>query len=596
MHPYRRRALILAAAAVVSISAVVAASPADAGESSYPDLAAAYDNTGILPDAAPRAAGLDGSGRALPAQALARAGWDRGDQVRLNGITFAWPAGAPGRPDNTIAAGQRISLTGAGRALAFLAAATNPAGSPFTGTGTVTYTDGSGQTYALTVPDWRSHGTGAALTLPYVSGPTGPEYGSTPRLFVREIPLQPGKRLRSVTLPGPSAGPGALHVFALGVRPESGAWRGTWSTAQHTGYPVADRADMTVRMPVRTTVAGSKARIRLTNAFSLSPVRFGAATVALRGAGAALVPGTAHVVTFDGRPEVTIPAGGEMVSDPVEMTVPAQSDLVVSLYLAGKLTHVSQHGLGLQTVYWTAPGAGDRSRDIDGASFSTVASSWPFLSGVDVTAERGAHWSVAVLGDSITDGTGSTPDANRRWTDHLATRLDGRAGVLNVGITGNRLTGGSVGNEAALERLDRDVLSQAGVRTVILFAGVNDVRAGASDEEVTEALTELAARARAAGVRVVGGTVIPFRGWMDGRPGGWTPEKESVRLLINAFVRDSGGVFDAVADFDAALRDPAQPDRYNPLLDSGDHLHPNDAGMVVLADAVDPETLGLSRR
>jgi lysophospholipase L1-like esterase len=445
------------------------------------------------------------------------------------------------------------------------------------------------------VPDWRSRGAGAALTLPYVNGPNGPEFGATPRLFVREIPLRPGKRLRSVTLPGPSTGPGALHVFSLGVRPDTGGWRGTWATAQHAGFEIVGRSETTVRIPVRTSVAGGKVRIRLSNGFSLSPVRFGGATVGLAGTGSALVPGSVRDLAFGGRRAVTVPAGGEAVSDPVDLAVPAQAGLVISLYLPGRLTHVSQHTLGLQTVYWTAPGAGDHSRDTDGASFTVAAANWPFLSAVDVETDRAAPRSVVVLGDSITDGTGSTPNANHRWTDHLSTRLGGRAGVLNAGITGNRLTDDLGGNPGAQDRLERDVLSQAGVRTMILFEGVNDLRAGASADEVIDAMTEIAARARVAGVRVVGGTVIPFHGWVDGGVGGWSPEKETNRLRVNEFVRDSGGVFDAVVDFDAALRDPAQPDRYNPQYDSGDHLHPNDAGMQVLADAVDLDALRIMR-
>ncbi|MGW1786459.1 GDSL-type esterase/lipase family protein, partial [Streptomyces sp. NPDC002143] len=202
--------------------------------------------------------------------------------------------------------------------------------------------------------------------------------------------------------------------------------------------------------------------------------------------------------------------------------------------------------------------------------------------------------SVVALGDSITDGASSTSDTNRRWPDYLAARLSActsPAGVLNAGISGNRITAGTAGNPSALERLERDALSQPGARTVILFEGVNDLSwGGATGDQVIDGMKEIARRAHARGLRVIGATVVPYRGWGDY----WTEAKEADRQKVNTFVRD-GGVFDGYADFDKAVRDPDDPTRYAAAFDSGDHLHPNDTGMKAFADAVDLVGLGVAR-
>ncbi|UUU19306.1 GDSL-type esterase/lipase family protein [Streptomyces sp. DSM 40750] len=369
------------------------------------------------------------------------------------------------------------------------------------------------------------------------------------------------------------------------------AWTGTWATAQHASYDPGT-SEVTVRIPVRVSAGGSSVRIRLTNGFTAEPVTIRHATVGHSDGGAAVAK--PYGLRFGGEDEVTIAAGEQAVSDPLRLPVRARGDLVVSLYFPGRLTHVSQHWMGLQTVYWTPDGGGDHAGDADGDAFTRTDSTFPFLTGVDVRGGDAAG-SVVALGDSITDGASSTANTNRRWPDYLAARLSAcstTAGVLNEGISGNRITAGTDGNPSALDRLERDVLSQPGARTVILFEGVNDLSwGGASGDQVIDGMKEIARRSHARGLRVIGATVVPYRGWGDW----WTEAKEADRQRVNAFVRDSGGVLDGYADFDEAVRDPDDPTRYAAAFDSGDHLHPNDTGMKAFSDAVDLAGLGVAR-
>ncbi|WP_329225304.1 GDSL-type esterase/lipase family protein [Streptomyces canus] len=367
-------------------------------------------------------------------------------------------------------------------------------------------------------------------------------------------------------------------------------WTGTWATAQHAAYDPGT-SEVTVRIPVRVSAGGSSVRIRLTNDFTTEPVTIGHATIGLRDSGSAVTK--PQKLRFGGKSAVTIAAGEQAASDQVRLTVPARSDLVVSLYFPGRLTHISQHWMGLQTVYWTPDGGGDHASDPGGDAFTKTDSTFPFLTGVDVQGGNAAG-AVVALGDSITDGAASTSNANRRWPDYLAGRLSAcssTAGVLNEGISGNRITAGVDGNPSALDRLERDVLPQPGARTVVLFEGVNDLSwGGATGDQVIDGMKEIVRRAHERGLRVIGATVVPYRGWGDW----WTEAKEADRQKVNTFVRD-GGVFDGFADFDKAVRDPDDPTRYGAAFDSGDHLHPNDVGMKAFADAVDLTTLGAGR-
>ncbi|MCZ0999610.1 GDSL-type esterase/lipase family protein [Streptomyces mirabilis] len=377
-----------------------------------------------------------------------------------------------------------------------------------------------------------------------------------PRLFLRRIcvrtPAWASKRRGGGSDPRSHAG-GAPPAAPAEAGQQ--AWTGGWGTAQHASYDPGT-SEVTVRIPVRVSAGGSSARIRLTNGFTTEPVTIGHATVGRRDSDASVAK--PYQLRFGGRDEVTIAAGEQAVSDSVRLPVPARSDLVVGLYFPGRLTHISQHWMGLQTVYWTPDGSGDHAGDAGGGAFTRTDSTFPFLTGVDV---RGGDvgGSVVALGDSITDGAASTANADRRWPDYLAGRLSAcstTAGVLNEGISGNRITAGTDGNPSALDRLERDVLSQPGARTVILFEGVNDLSWGSvTGAQVIDGMKEIARRAHARGLRVIGATVVPYRGWGDW----WTEAKEADRQRVNTFVRDSGGVFDGYADFDRAVRDPADP-------------------------------------
>jgi lysophospholipase L1-like esterase len=299
-----------------------------------------------------------------------------------------------------------------------------------------------------------------------------------------------------------------------------------------------------------------------------------------------------------------------VLSDAVDLDIPPRADLAVSLHLPQPTTGSTSHALALQTGYVSAAG------DASGAARFPVAAKideWPFLTGVEVLPRAGAASTVVVFGDSMVDGDGSTPESNRRLPDALAARLQAagvQAGVLNEGIIGNRLLRASPAGprnrlgpgfgDAGIDRFERDVLAQPGVAAVVLRIGTNDLGfPGAfapaeelpSFEQLVDGYRALALRARRRGLRVLAMTCPPFEGTTLA-PGYWTPAKEALRLQLNAWLRE-GGAFDAVVDADRLLRDPARPARLRPAFDSGDHLHPGDAGYAALAAALPLAALGL---
>ncbi|GGJ33953.1 SGNH/GDSL hydrolase family protein [Streptomyces brasiliensis] len=357
-------------------------------------------------------------------------------------------------------------------------------------------------------------------------------------------------------------------------------WTGTWETAPSGTAPALPGA--AIRNVVHVSVGGYAVRIRVSNRFGSVPLALDAVTVALRRAdGPDAVPGSMRVAAFHGAPSVTVPVGQDLVSDPVPLTVPAGADLLVTVHTPADSGPATCHRDALQTSYVAAYGAG-RAADEDGAAFTVTTSRWYYVTGVDVRGRTTG--TVVAFGDSLTDGAGSTPGTNHRWPDRLAVRLRARyLGVLNAGISGNRLLRDGVG-PSALARLDADALSRAAVRALIVLEGINDIKGtpAASDVRAYEtAYRTLVARAHAQGIRVVGATLTPYGGH-----GSFTAAGEAVRQRVNDFIR-TGGTFDAVADFDAAVRDPARPQWIRPAYDPGDHLHFNDAGMRALADAVD---------
>lgn len=380
-------------------------------------------------------------------------------------------------------------------------------------------------------------------------------------------------------------------------------WVGTWSSGQRTQTAPVTFSNQTLRQIVRTSIGGDQARVRLTNALGTEPLVIGAAHIAVRDVDAGIVPGTDRVLTFGGAPSITIAAGAHVLSDPVDLDVPALGDLAIDIYLPGDIaatiSPITSHTGALQTNYVSPPG------DHTGAAvFPVMATtlSWYFLAGVDVTASKQTD-AVITLGDSITDGSSSTPDTNNRWPNQLARRLlaqpgKHKMGVLNVGIGGNRVLTNEIGPNAQA-RFDSEVLVQSGVTHVIVLEGINDIGFPALPPEILPllplgtALTNVSAveiiaghkqlieRAHARRLKIYGGTLLPFQGAFY-----WTPEGEAKRQAVNHWIRTSGA-YDAVIDFDAAIRDPSDPLRMLPLYDSGDHLHPGDAGYRAMGDAID---------
>lgn len=354
----------------------------------------------------------------------------------------------------------------------------------------------------------------------------------------------------------------------------------------------ASVAGQTVRETLRLSAGGASVRVVLSNRYGTAPLTVGAVHVARTagpaGASAAIDPASDRALTFAGRPSVTIPAGQDAVSDALSFAARPLERLTVSTWLPGPAPLTTFHWGAQQTGY-IAAGDVTAARTLAG---SATLSGRAFVSAVRVDGNGGT---VVALGDSITDGNGSTPDLHRRWPDDLAERLPG-VGVANAGISGARLLSAGMGVKA-VERLGPDVLDQPGVRAVVVLIGINDIGwpgsafapadPPANVERMIEAYRALIAQGRARGVKVIGGTLLPFRDALHGTPfaGYWSPAKEAQRQQVNAWIRE-GGEFDAVVDFDAALRDPADATQMLPAYDSGDHLHPGDAGYAAMAAAV----------
>ncbi|SED98658.1 MULTISPECIES: SGNH/GDSL hydrolase family protein [Streptomyces] len=364
-------------------------------------------------------------------------------------------------------------------------------------------------------------------------------------------------------------------------------------------------ADSTVRQTVHVSVGGTHLRLRFSNAFGGAALPITAVSVALpdgnRAGSGAVQAGTTRKVTFDGRSSTVVPVGAEAVSDPLDFDLRAGSNLTVTLYLAdGQASDdITSHPGSRTTSYLVT---GDHVDDADLGGAATTAH-WYFLSGVEVWSKSTTAAAV-VLGDSLTDGRGSTTDGNDRWTDQLLARLRSSprtagVAVLNQAAGGNRVLNDGLGPNV-LARFDRDVLAQSGVRWLILFEGVNDIGTAAPTEaaqrqttaDLLAAYDQIVVRAHAQGIPVYGATLTPFggnTGYDD--PNGY---REAARQAVNRWIRTSGR-FDAVLDFDRAVRDPGQPRRLLPSLDVGDHLHLNPAGYRVLADAVPARLFGPDR-
>jgi lysophospholipase L1-like esterase len=348
-------------------------------------------------------------------------------------------------------------------------------------------------------------------------------------------------------------------------------------------------------MIAHISIGGRRVRIELSNVFGSMPLSIGSAHIALRDTESGVVSASDRTLLFGGRPTCWIPPGATLISDAVNLDVPAAADLAVSIYIPDSASADTMHAVGLHTTYISKEGDTTASPVIADA---TTTQSFYFLTNVDVAAPGDAA-AIVTFGDSITDGAVSTPNTDRSWPSFLARRLAANGAniaVLNQGISGNRLLRDGAGVNA-LARFDRDVLAQPGVKWLMILEGINDIGLGlrtgaaASDtvgaDDLIAALKQLIERAHEHGIKVIGGTLTPFEGAAY-----YSEAGETVRATVNQWIR-SPGSFDAVVDFDAATRDPEHPRQFRQGFNNGDHLHPNDAGYQAMADAIDLSLFGL---
>jgi lysophospholipase L1-like esterase len=385
-----------------------------------------------------------------------------------------------------------------------------------------------------------------------------------------------------------------LSCFAPAAAPFGEEWVGTWAASPEglaSGKVVS--TGTTYREIVHTSTGGAEVRIVVTNEFGHEPLTIGAARIASSKGGATIEPSTSKVLRFGGQDSVTLPAGTMAVSDAVGMELPALADVAVSLFVpAQPISQFTVHSYALQTNYVSAGNVIDASTQ----TAAKEVSSWYFLKAIEVEPEEeyAARGAIVALGDSITDGAASAPNINGRWPNVLAARIQADKaltglGVLNAGINGNRLLHYGYG-ESALIRLDRDVLTQAGVKYLIVLEGINDighiVAATPSDPAETapsiiRALQQVAVRAHTHGIKVIGATITPYESCKYS-----SPEGEKMRQAVNDWIRTTKDL-DSFVDFEKIVRDPAHPTRFLPSYDSGDHLHPNAAGLRAMGSGID---------
>jgi lysophospholipase L1-like esterase len=375
--------------------------------------------------------------------------------------------------------------------------------------------------------------------------------------------------------------------------PEGSHWVGTWTTAPAPAETGAF-TNQTLRMTMRGSLGGKELRVRISNAYGERPLAIGGAHIALRETGSAIVAGSGRALRFGGAEQAMIAAGAVLFSDPVALEIPPLADLAVSLYLPGEILNSFQitGRYARQTNYLSPPGDFTAAQVMP---IATVTSDWFFVCGVDVLASPDIG-GVVTLGDSLTDGNISMMDGFCRWPDQLARRLMARPrgrpmAVMNQGLGGNRILF-DIRGDSGLRRLDRDVLSQPGVTHVIVMLGTNDLRnRWRKPEEEPDAaqmiagLKQMAVRAHSRDIKIIAATLTPF-GNETYMANAWSPQREEIRVAVNDWIRN-GGAFDAVADFDQALRDPEIPTQMLPRYDCGDGLHPSDLGYTRMGDAID---------
>jgi lysophospholipase L1-like esterase len=393
-----------------------------------------------------------------------------------------------------------------------------------------------------------------------------------------------------------------VAISMMGMQAKAAAppdhWVGTWAAAPLGEASKANgpgSSDMTLREIVHVSRGGDRIRVEFTNEFGAEPLTIGAAHVALSAGGSEIKLESANALTFNGKNSITIPAGAMVVSDPANLKLPALTDLAISIFVpAQPLTRITQHTFADQTNYIaTGNVVGEKT-----LTTPEKFAQWRFVKGVDVLGAANDA-SIVTLGDSITDGALSTENANARWPDVLARRLQADKklnglGVLNEGIGGNRVLRDGYG-PSALARFNRDVLSQAGVKYLVIMEGINDIGNATSPsnphdpvtaDEMIAGLGQLVEMAHLHGIKVIGATLTPYVGAKYQSDAG-----EKIRSAVNDWIRTNKSL-DGLIDFDMVTRDPANPSVFSKLADSGDHLHPADAGYKVMGEAVDLKLFG----
>ncbi|WP_439947995.1 hypothetical protein [Streptomyces sp. BBFR109] len=632
----------------------------------YPSLQAAFNNTAVTDNADQSAADADGSGATVSLQDLKAVGWQPGGKVTVDGAAFTLPSFGSASGDNVMAANQTIQMNGVGgRALVFLGFSTYgfvdseragddysspvvPDGTSVSGTecslgngqyedcraggpyGSVTYADGTTGAYHLTVPDWV-YGSNAlaAVTLPHRNHASGTQEARSTNIYAFAVPLKAGAQVSSVTLPDLSDAarqdvPG-LHILGMAVRdtttaPGGAQWTGAWGSPNEGAfnYETTDYKDQTFRIAADPSVAGAEVRIRLSNALGRTPLTIDHTTLATQSSGAAPTAAPADLTFNGGSRTVTIPAGGEVYSDPAAYTATPGKRIMISLHLVNDVPYLVQHSwAGAAYQYVSAVGSGDHTTDTGTTAFSgTGAFSGYFtdiLTGIDVVTgdDRPA---VAVLGDHLVApfADGTKPGlATPRLSDDLATRLRGNDqgvpdyGVVATGIEDNRLATEpqTRGGPAALTRLDRDVLALPGLTTVVVDEGLTDILDGTDDTSLDDAYEQLLAQLRGWGIKVVLTTLTPCQGYAA-----CTADADTDRVTANTWITDqvdfstpTVGYVDAEAAV-AVPVDPASTEEPQPLklagdpapgdFDAGDHVNLTADGYRAVTDAFDLTALG----
>lgn len=627
----------------------------------YPSLKDAFNNTAVTDNASQAAADADGVGATLSLQDLKAAGWQPGGKITVDGATFILPSFGSSTGDNVMAANQTIQMNGSGQALVFLGFSTYgfvssqraeddysspaiPDGTSVSGTectlgngqyedcraggpyGSVTYADGSTSAYHLTVPDWV-YGSNAlaAVTLPHRNHTNGTQETRSSNIYGFAVPLKPGAQISSVTLPDLAGTarqyvPG-LHLFGMAVRdtttaPSGAKWTGAWSSPNEGAfnYEGTDYKNQTFRIAANPSVAGSSVRIRLSNALGRTPLTIDHTTLATQSSGAAPT-GTPTDLTFNGGSKtVTIPVGAEVYSDPTPYTATPGRRIMVSLHLASSTSYLVQHSWASAAVqYVSAVGSGDHTTDTSTAAFTGTGVQWgeftDILTGIDITTS-GNQPTVAVLGDNLTDPFASSTKAGLttpRIPDDLATELrtnDQQVpdyGVVASGIENNRIASDQdQGGPAVLTRLDRDILQEPGISTVIVDEGLKDITAGTDDINLAQGYDQLLAQLRGWGIKVVLTTLTPCNGYTP-----CTTAADANRTDTNTWITDQTDYTTPTVtylDAEAAVAtpDPTSTADPTPLIlnntapndDVGDHINLTTDAYKAITNTIDLTTLG----